>query len=88
MKTSQERSSAMQDKVYFLLGDTLANAFTGAISALCCLLIFDSEWHMLLAMVLGMALGMFVSLISISLLFIRYFGEGIVYHILKGWLMC
>ena len=64
----------MQDKLYFLVGDTIANAFTGTIAALSCLMVFDSEWNMLLAMMLGMALGMFVSLISISLVFIRYFG--------------
>jgi hypothetical protein len=64
----------MPDKLYFLLGDLVANITVGACAALACCSIIGPSWNMLVAMLVAMALGMVIALILGVPLFMRYFG--------------
>ncbi len=52
----------METRPYFLVGDLIANAATGALVGLVMAWLFDPQWNMFVAMLAGMALGMAVSL--------------------------
>lgn len=66
----------MNDRCYFLLGDSLTNIVIGAFSALLCVTLIDTDWNMVLAMLVGMPLGMLLALILGLLVFFRYFGAN------------
>ena len=52
----------METRPYFLAGDLLANAATGALVGFVMALLFGPAWNMIVAMLGGMAIGMAISL--------------------------
>ncbi|HJP52118.1 MAG TPA: hypothetical protein QF611_13895, partial [Pseudomonadales bacterium] len=53
----------MDHRLYFVLGDLFANLLVGAVSGWLCWLIVDPGWNMWVAMILMMALCMFMSIL-------------------------
>jgi len=53
----------MDNRLFFVLGDLLANLAVGAAAAWLSWLIIDTGWNMWLAMVVAMCLGMFLGLL-------------------------
>ena len=67
------RSEAVADRLYFLVGDIVSNATTGACAGFACALVINPGWHMFTAMLGGMLIGMAVALLLVFPL-MRYFG--------------
>ena len=63
----------MDHRLYFIMGDLVANFFIGAVVALFCWMLVGIDWNMFVAMVVMMVLGMIISL-PISLPFVIFFG--------------
>jgi len=63
----------MDKRLYFLFGDVLGNALTGALVGWACAMLVDQSWHMLTAMLVGMCAGMGLSLL-LSLMIMPLFG--------------
>jgi len=63
----------MELRPYFLFGDLLASAFNGALVGLIVAALIGPSWNMLIAMVVGMGLGMVIALPG-SFLFTPFFG--------------
>lgn len=61
------------EPLYFRLGDYLAGALTGVLTALAVRVIVGPQWDMVVAMLVGMAVGMAVHL-GLLLLFIPLLG--------------
>lgn len=57
----------MDKRLYFVIGDIVANIATGALAGWVCWLLMPLGWHMLLAMVVAMVLGMLVALLLFPL---------------------
>ncbi|MFK7730229.1 MAG: hypothetical protein AB8B48_01290 [Pseudomonadales bacterium] len=53
----------MDSRLYFVLGDLIANILCGAIIGAVCYLIFDPSWNMLAAMFFAMGVGMLASML-------------------------
>ena len=53
----------MDNRLYFVIGDLLANILVGAFVAGICWLLVDQGWNMWLAMVVMMVLGMVIAAI-------------------------
>ena len=52
----------METRLYFIVGDLIANIVTGALVGAACALIFGPAWNMWLAMLVGMIVGMAIAL--------------------------
>ena len=52
----------METRPYFVLGDVLANSVVGALVGVASAALFGPGWNMIIAMLVGMALGMVISL--------------------------
>ena len=52
----------METRPYFVLGDLAVNVAAGIVVALVSAALFGPGWNMVLAMIVGMALGMMISL--------------------------
>lgn len=63
----------MERRIYFLLGDVLANTAIGALAGLGAAGIVGAAWNMVLGMVTGMIVGMGVSVLGL-LAFCPLFG--------------
>ena len=63
----------MERRIYFVLGDCLANSTVGALCALAAVAIVGPSWNMVVAMGVGMIAGMALA-IPASLLFMPFFG--------------
>lgn len=63
----------MERRPYFVMGDLVANAATGALVGCAAAALVGPHWHSLLAMGLGMLGGMLLSLIA-SFAFVPFFG--------------
>ena len=63
----------MDSRLYFSLGDILANVFAGAVIAFLMALLIGPSWNMLIAMFVAMALGMVLSL-PLTIPFGYFFG--------------
>ena len=63
----------MDSRLYFTLGDVLANVVIGAIVALPVCLLVDPGWNMFIAMLVTMAVGMIVAFL-LSIPFSYFFG--------------
>ena len=76
----------MEHRIYFIIGDILSVATTGAAVSLACLALTPSDWNMFIAMLAGMAIGMITALVISGALFVRYFGamEVMVPSMLTG----
>ncbi len=68
------RSIHTADRLYFRIGDYLAGALTGGITALAVRMLVGPQWDMVLAMLVGMAAGMSVHLILLLVL-VPLFGD-------------
>lgn len=53
----------MDHRLYFVLGDLLANVLSSAFIGWVCSLFISPEWNMWIAMFVAMAAGMFIALI-------------------------
>jgi len=53
----------MDNRLYFVLGDLLANILVGAVVGWLCAALVSTGWNMWLAMFICMALGMFIALL-------------------------
>ena len=76
----------MERRLYFVVGDALACASTGAVTGAACATIFGPAWPMFPAMIVAMLLGMIISLPLIFGLFLWMFGamEVMVPSMLTG----
>ena len=63
----------MDNRLYFSVGDIIANMITGFLIAIICWSIVSTDWNMFIAMVLTMVLGMVISL-PIALVFVAPYG--------------
>ena len=63
----------METRPYFMLGDLLANCVVGAVVGVASAALFGPGWNMIIAMLVGMALGMVISLPAL-LGFVVFFG--------------
>ncbi|MGE4651801.1 MAG: hypothetical protein AAEJ53_13010 [Myxococcota bacterium] len=63
----------METRPYFVLGDVLANSVVGALVGVASAALFGPGWNMIIAMLVGMALGMVISLPAL-LGFVVFFG--------------
>lgn len=63
----------MDNRVYFVLGDLLANIVIGALVGVVSVLLVTTGWNMWLAMVLMMSIGMLLGLIG-AFGFAHFFG--------------
>ncbi len=63
----------MERRLYFLLGDCLANIVTGVLAAWGGMAVVGDDWHMVPAMVAGMLVGMAISFFS-QFPFLIFFG--------------
>lgn len=52
----------MDHRLFFVIGDILANIVTGVLAALVSWLVIGTGWNMMVAMIIAMLLGMVVSL--------------------------
>ena len=63
----------METRPYFVLGDVLANSVVGALVGVASAALFGPGWNMIIAMFVGMVLGMVISLPAL-LGFVVFFG--------------
>lgn len=63
----------METRPYFMLGDLLANCVVGAVVGVASAALFGPGWNMIIAMLVGMALGMVISIPTL-LGFVALFG--------------
>ena len=63
----------MESRPYFICGDLLACAGTGALVGLACAAMIGTSWNMLLAMIVGMVLGMALAMVLL-ICFLVLFG--------------
>jgi len=63
----------LETRPYFVLGDVLANSVVGALVGVASAALFGPGWNMIIAMLVGMALGMVISLPAL-LGFVVFFG--------------
>ena len=70
---SVERSTRTTQPLYFCMGDYLAGLLTGLLTAFAVRAIVGPQWDMVLAMLVGMAVGMLLHL-TVLLLFIPLLG--------------
>jgi hypothetical protein len=63
----------VETRPYFVIGDLLATTAVGALAGLVTALLIPVGWNMMVAMLVGMALGMIVSLPG-SFAFMPFFG--------------
>lgn len=68
------RSAHTSDPLYFRLGDYLAGALTGGVTALAVRMLVGPQWDMVVAMLVGMTAGMSVHLILLLVL-VPLFGD-------------
>jgi hypothetical protein len=68
-----ERSARTTEPLYFCIGDYLAGLLTGLLTAFAVRAIIGPQWDMVLAMLVGMAVGMLLHL-TLLLLFIPLLG--------------
>jgi hypothetical protein len=68
------RSIHTADLLYFRIGDYLAGALTGGITAVAVRMLVGPQWDMVVAMLVGMAAGMSVHLILLLVL-VPLFGD-------------
>ena len=64
----------MEKRPFFLFGDFIACIATAIITAITMTALFNTDWWMFPAMLIGMVLSMFLVLILDVLLFSRFFG--------------
>ncbi|MCK5274038.1 MAG: hypothetical protein KAR37_05280 [Alphaproteobacteria bacterium] len=64
----------MEHRLYFIFGDLLACAVTGAAAGWLVYVVIPGDWHPLLGMMLGMLLGLPVGLVG-GILFAPLFGD-------------
>ena len=64
----------MERRLYFVFGDLLASAVTGAAAGWIIYAVIPGGWHALIGMALGMVLGMLVGTVC-GLLFAPLFGD-------------
>lgn len=50
----------MNPRLYFLIGDVVSTALIGALVAVICIAMLPADWHMAVAMLPGMAIGMII----------------------------
>lgn len=62
----------MEKRVYFIIGDLITAAGTGAVTGVVCVLIVGNGWSPLAAMALGMVLGMALAFLLSALLGILF----------------
>jgi hypothetical protein len=62
------------DALYFRIGDYLAGALTGGVTALAVRMLVGPQWDMVVAMLVGMATGMSVHLVLLLVL-VPLFGD-------------
>ena len=70
---SVERSTRTTEPLYFCIGDYIAGLLTGLLTAFAVRAIVGPQWDMVLAMLVGMAVGMLLHL-TLLLLFIPLLG--------------
>jgi hypothetical protein len=64
---------SVEHRVYFLVGDVVANGGAGVATAWLVTAVVDPSWHMLVAMLAGMAVAMVLSIIVVPV-FVALFG--------------
>ncbi len=61
-RAQRSRSYPLETRPYFVLGDLVVNIVAGSVIAVITAALFGPSWNMVLAMIVGMALGMLISL--------------------------
>jgi len=64
----------MERRLYFILGDFVANIVTGVAAALATIAVVGPGWNMLIGMFVGMALGMAIAMLLSLAVFAVFFG--------------
>lgn len=64
----------MLPRLYFLIGDIVSTALIGALVAAICIAVLPADWHMAVAMLPGMAIGMIVPIPLCVFILGRYWG--------------